>query len=182
MKFTPTQQKIVDELAASPLAWVGSTGSFKIEACVVLPANDGLIGSRMKDSTRAALIKKGVLKHGALSDEQKAEFNKRKATRQVRRSTPSHGYLFVRPTENKTMKKEFTGTEDWEAVRKAEEWCAENGISVGTMQAGSPRGLKRGQFSIAKWRNLDRADIEKLDGTMYGNERHGPVTVELKDE
>ncbi len=80
------------------------------------------------------------------------------------------------------MQKEFTGTEDWEAVRKAEAWCAENGISVGTMQGSSPRGLKRGTFSIAKWRNLDRADIAKLDGTMTGDPRHGPIVVELKDE
>lgn len=69
---------------------------------------------------------------------------------------------------------------DFSAMRDAEKWCEDNGISVGRMQAGCPRGLLRGDFDIAKWRNLDKWDILQLDGTMKGDMRHGPVVVELK--
>lgn len=75
----------------------------------------------------------------------------------------------------------FNETEDWEAVKAAEKWCEENGISVGTMQAGSPRGLKRGNHSIAKWRNLDKQDIKLLDGTMTGDMRNGPIYIAITD-
>ena len=80
------------------------------------------------------------------------------------------------------MKKVFKGKKDWEAVNAAEDWCAKRGISVGTMQSTSPRGLKCGDYDIAKWRNLDPEDIAGLDGTMQGDMRHGPVVIELNDE
>jgi len=78
--------------------------------------------------------------------------------------------------------KNFNQSGDWEAVRAAEQWCEENGISVGTMQGSSPRGLKRGNFNIAKWRNLNRDDIALMDGTMTGNMRNGPVEIQLLEE
>ncbi|CAE7860163.1 unnamed protein product [Symbiodinium microadriaticum] len=71
--------------------------------------------------------------------------------------------------ETTMIEKTFTGEKDWEAVRAAEAWCEENGISVGTMQGGSPRGLKRGVYHIHKWRNLSRDDRNLLDGTMEGD-------------
>lgn len=75
----------------------------------------------------------------------------------------------------------FNEAEDWAAVRAAEKWCEENGISVGTMQAGSPRGLKRGVHSIAKWRNLSKSDMKLLDGQMTGDMRNGPVYIDISD-
>lgn len=73
------------------------------------------------------------------------------------------------------MKITFDQTGDFKAAEAAEQWCKEHGISVGTMQGVSPRGLKRGDHLIAKWRNLDQYDIRSLDGTMTGDMRHGPV-------
>lgn len=83
---------------------------------------------------------------------------------------------------NNKIQLTFNQTEDWAAVNAAEKWCHENGISVGTMQAGSPRGLKRGNYSISKWRNLSTQDIETLDGRMDGDMRNGPVYIDIKKE
>lgn len=80
------------------------------------------------------------------------------------------------------IEKTFTGEKDWEAVRAAEEWCKENGISVGTMQGSSPRGLKRGEYNIAKWRNLSTSDRKLMDGLMEGDFRYGPVTIKITEE
>lgn len=77
------------------------------------------------------------------------------------------------------MIKVFEGEESWEATDKAEDWLREEGYSVGTMQAGSPRGIKKGKCHISKWRNLSKIDIQGLDGDMTGNEKNGPVTVNI---
>jgi hypothetical protein len=68
---------------------------------------------------------------------------------------------------------------DFSAMTAAENWCKENGISVGRMQGPSPRGLLRGDFDIAKWRNLSKREKAELHGQMTGNMRNGPVTVEM---
>ncbi len=80
------------------------------------------------------------------------------------------------------MKKvEFFQSADFQAVSAAEKWCNEHGISFGFMQGNAPRGLKCGDCTIEKWRNLSTNDIENLDGQMTGNFRNGPVVIELKD-
>ena len=61
----------------------------------------------------------------------------------------------------------------------AEAWCREQRISVGRMQRGAPRGLLRGDYDIAKWRNLSTAERNALDGTMRGDFRNGPVIVRI---
>jgi hypothetical protein len=68
---------------------------------------------------------------------------------------------------------------DWVAVRAAESWCIDRGISVGRMQGHSPRGLLFGDYDIQKWRNLSPLDIDMLHGTMTGNMRNGPITVTI---
>ena len=75
----------------------------------------------------------------------------------------------------------FTAIGDFRAVRAAEAWCTGLGISFGAMQAGSPRGLLVGNFSIEKWRNLSRAERDNLHGQMVGDFRDGPVRVILFD-
>lgn len=67
---------------------------------------------------------------------------------------------------------------DFEAVHAAETWCREHGISVGRMEAHSPRGLLYGDYDIQKWRNLSKSHCAQLDGTMTGG-RNGPVTITL---
>lgn len=79
------------------------------------------------------------------------------------------------------MKKVFDQAGDFSACDAAEQWCKENGVSVGSMQRGDPRGLMRGDVRIAKWRNLGQADKDALDGQMTGDMRNGPVTVLLND-
>lgn len=70
---------------------------------------------------------------------------------------------------------------DFAAVSAAEQWCKERGISVGRMQRNSPRGLKYGDFDIAKWHNLGRADQVGMDGQMTsGDMRAGPVLVVVR--
>jgi hypothetical protein len=38
------------------------------------------------------------------------------------------------------------------------------------MQSTSPRGIKKGQWDIQKWRNLDSDDKRILDGILIGIE------------
>ncbi len=73
----------------------------------------------------------------------------------------------------------FTQIGEFAAVRAAEAWCEVRGISVGSMERDSPRGLLYGDYAIAKWRNLTAGERFELDGTMVGDMRRGPVKVEL---
>lgn len=72
----------------------------------------------------------------------------------------------------------FTGT--FQALYQAQEWCSRNGISYGSLCGGMPVGLMRGDVSIAKWRNLTAKERSQCDGTMTGEFREGPVTIEMK--
>jgi len=81
------------------------------------------------------------------------------------------------------MKKVFdTLGGNFEACREAVAWCHERDIAVGAMERGQPRGLLTGPYYIAKWHNLSGPERRQLDGTMTGDMRHGPVTIELKGE
>ena len=80
------------------------------------------------------------------------------------------------------MEKIFKGNgEDFSATHEAEAWCRENGYSIGTMQNYAPRGILKGAYDIAKWRNLSSKEIAALDGEARGNPREGPITVEIYD-
>ena len=79
----------------------------------------------------------------------------------------------------------FTGTEDFEALEKARNWCKANGYSYGELQADAPTGLLKGDYDISKWRNMDADEIARLDGTMNApgrTYRSGPVTIRLKGD
>jgi hypothetical protein len=80
------------------------------------------------------------------------------------------------------MTKTFDQVGDFKAVHAAEEWCEKQGISVGSMQGPSPRGLMYGNYAIAKWRNLNDKEREELHGTMTGDMRNGPVTVQIREQ
>ena len=83
-----------------------------------------------------------------------------------------------------TNAKEFPRSETaFEALSAAEEFCREQGFSIGTHQRQAPRGLKRGDFNIQKWRNLSAADRKLMDGAILGaDKRHGPILVVWADE
>lgn len=71
----------------------------------------------------------------------------------------------------------FANSKEFQATRDAEAWCEAMGLSVGAMQAHAPRGLLFGDYDIAKWRNLTKAERKALDGQMTGDFRNGPVYV-----
>ena len=79
------------------------------------------------------------------------------------------------------MKIVFKEQGDFAAQCAAEKWCRDNGISYGSSCALSPTGLLRGDVIISKWHNLSAREIAFLDGTMTGDMRNGPVTIELKN-
>lgn len=73
---------------------------------------------------------------------------------------------------------EAPGTFDaWHAARK---WLEESGYSCSDTSAMHPVAVLKGDWLIAKWKNLTHKEIEALDGRVYGDFRNGPVTVELK--
>lgn len=81
--------------------------------------------------------------------------------------------------KGQAMKKVFDATGPFEAERAAEEWRKERDIAVGSMERNQPRGLAFGPYVISKWSNLRPHERNSLDGTMTGDMRHGPVTIEL---
>ncbi|MBP2232485.1 hypothetical protein J2847_005814 [Azospirillum agricola] len=79
------------------------------------------------------------------------------------------------------LTKAFTEAGDFVAVRAAERWLAENGFSVGRMQAHAPRGILMGDnWDIQKWRNLTRKERAELDGILIGD-RNGPAEILMFD-
>jgi len=65
------------------------------------------------------------------------------------------------------------------AFHEAETYCKDLGFSVGRMCCPEPIGVKRGDWDIAKWRNLSTGDRQAMDGAIVGDMRDGPVTVLL---
>jgi hypothetical protein len=70
--------------------------------------------------------------------------------------------------------------EMWSACHEAETWCRDHGYSVGPMQASSPRGIMKGDYIVAKWRNINAAERQALSGIMRGDMRNGPVFLDIK--
>jgi hypothetical protein len=79
------------------------------------------------------------------------------------------------------MTLEFKQTGVFVACMAAEQWCRDNGFSVGYMERNSPRGILHGDYAISKWRNLSPVQRKALHGTMTGDMRNGPVFIELTD-
>lgn len=78
------------------------------------------------------------------------------------------------------FKKTFSETGTFQALYAAQNWLAANGYSFGSTCRGSPTGILKGDFVIAKWLNLTKAEIAQLDGQITGDNREGPLTVTLK--
>ena len=75
----------------------------------------------------------------------------------------------------------FTEAGEWAAKQACDRFLAERGFSVGSPQAGSPRGVLFGDYSIQKWRNLRPADRDALHALVTGDGRYGPITVTILD-
>ena len=71
---------------------------------------------------------------------------------------------------------------DFTAVGAARDWLSEHGYSYGSMCMDMPIGILKGEWSIAKWRNLTGKEREQLDGQLTSKDfREGPVVLRLKD-
>lgn len=77
------------------------------------------------------------------------------------------------------MKKVFDQMDTWAAMRAAEEWLDSLGYSYGPTDRTHKRGILRGDYIIAKFHNLTKTEITQLDGIMWGDNRNGPITVEI---
>jgi len=76
---------------------------------------------------------------------------------------------------------EFNQKGTFEAFYAAEQWCRDNGISSGSSCAMCPTCLMRGDYVVAKWRNLTKEEREQCHGTMAGDFREGPVFINMKE-
>lgn len=86
------------------------------------------------------------------------------------------------PTENPFMfTKTFNQQGTFQALYAAQNWLRENGYSYGSTCRGEPIGLLKGDYVVAKWRNLTRQEINELDGVVTGCPRNGPITVHLQE-
>lgn len=61
----------------------------------------------------------------------------------------------------------FHPDEQSSGLEKARTWCRENGFSYGPLCRDGRIGIRRGEFDIAKWKNLDGTDIDLLDGYIW---------------
>lgn len=85
------------------------------------------------------------------------------------------------PTENRSaFIKTFSQPGTFKALHAAQEWLTQNGYSYGSTCVMHPTGILKGDYCIAKWRNLTKKEIRELDGSFDGDLREGPVTVRLK--
>lgn len=78
--------------------------------------------------------------------------------------------------------KTFSEPGTFKALYAAEKWLTENGYSYGPGSAMHPVPVLKGDFIIAKWKNLTHKEIAQLDGKITGDFRDGPVRVTLKTE
>lgn len=76
--------------------------------------------------------------------------------------------------------KTFTEIGTFEALYAAQKWLTQNGFSYGPSCVMHPMPILKGDFLIAKWKNLTKGEIAGLDGKLEGNMREGPMTVTLK--
>ena len=81
--------------------------------------------------------------------------------------------------EQPAFTKTFSNPGTFQAFYAAQKWLEQNGYSFGSTCRGSPVGILKGDFIIAKWRNLTKREIEQLDGRLVGDMRDGPVAIHL---
>lgn len=77
---------------------------------------------------------------------------------------------------------EFNQTGNFSAVNAARDWLRDHGYSYGSMCGDMPIGILKGDWCIAKWRNLTPKERNQLDGKLISSDfRNGPVVIKLKD-
>ena len=79
-----------------------------------------------------------------------------------------------------SFQKTFEQKGTFVAWHAACQWLRDNGYSYSSTCAVGPVAVLKGDYCIAKWRNLTRKEHSELDGTVDGNFREGPLTLRLK--
>ena len=81
------------------------------------------------------------------------------------------------------MKKVFNNKGTFKACYAAEKFVRDQGYSFGSMCRSMPMALKKGNWNIAKWRNLTELERLDIDGHITSKDfREGSVTVEIFEE
>ena len=80
------------------------------------------------------------------------------------------------------MKKIFEQTGTFEAYDAAKTWLKENGYSYGPSCGFEPVAIMKGEYCIAKWRNLTKTERAQSHGTIRGDLRNGPIIVNVNNE
>jgi hypothetical protein len=76
--------------------------------------------------------------------------------------------------------KTFSNEGTFQALYAAQDWLQANGYSYGSLCREMPVGILKGDWAIAKWKNLTKKEIGELDGQFDGDKREGPITITLK--
>ncbi len=79
-----------------------------------------------------------------------------------------------------TFTKQFAEAGTFEALYACQKWLRDNGYSYGSTSRMGPMPVLKGDFCIAKWHNLTKAEKQALDGYVDGDFREGPLTLRLK--
>lgn len=78
------------------------------------------------------------------------------------------------------MLQEFNFDGDFQSLYAAEKWLADHGYSVasGCAQSGGKHGILKGDWVIAKWRNLTKPERAALDGVLIAH-RTGVARIQI---
>lgn len=80
------------------------------------------------------------------------------------------------------MEVEFNQTGTFMAYYAAHRWCDDNGYSYAPMCHPEPTAIMKGDWIIAKWRNLTAKERRESHGYITGNFREGPVKITIKQK
>lgn len=75
----------------------------------------------------------------------------------------------------------FQSDETFSAYRQAQQYLTDNGYSYGPSCVMYPTAILKGDYNIAKWKNLTAKERKQVDGIITGDMRHGPVTITFYD-
>ena len=73
----------------------------------------------------------------------------------------------------------FDDAGDFKALRAAEAWCRDHGVSYGPTDRTGKLALMAGDYMIAKWHNLTLKEQAESHGTLSGDFRNGPLTLRI---
>lgn len=76
------------------------------------------------------------------------------------------------------IEKVFKGNGDFKSFYEATSCLNNNGYSYGSMCSPMPIGIMKGDYLIAKWKNLTNSEKAALDGVMETS-RDGNTTIKI---